>query len=163
MSRLNRELSAGWQQDPEYLLRVKAACCLGTYAYLAAGALAVNTAMAHQIGAICDVPHGVANAILLPHTIRFNAVAGASQLQLVAKAFELDPDRSAEHVAAAIADRVASLCAGLEIPSRLRDVGVSPDQFEAIALATLGDHLLSGNPTPVHGPEAIVGILERAW
>ncbi len=161
---LHRELATGWSQDPQFLLRIKAACALGSHAMVAAGSLGVNTAIAHHVGAVCDAPHGDANAILLPHTIRFNAVEGAKQLRAIAEALSITTDgRSAEGVASAVADEIDRMCVDLGLPRRLRDVGVGRDDLETIAVATLGDRGLRTNPRPVHGRDEVLGILEHAW
>ncbi len=159
---LHGELSTGWRDDPLYLLRMKAACCLASHASKTAGSMAINTAIAHQVGAICDVAHGDANAILLPHTIRFNARAGAEALHLIAGAMGLADHGTRDPVPARVADRIAWLCSKLGIPARLRDVGVAREQLGAIATATMGDRSVRTNPRPVD--RADVGeILERAW
>ena len=64
-------------RDIEDLLQTKTAACMASLA--AVGGLGLNTAIAHHVGALYDVPHGEANAILLPHTMRFNLEASADR------------------------------------------------------------------------------------
>ncbi len=161
---LHRELSQGWSQDPHFLLRVKAACALASHAMVASGSLGVNTAIAHHVGAVADAPHGDANAILLPHTIRFNAEDGADRLRVIADALSISVDgKSAADVGSAVAEEIDRMCVALGLPRRLRDVGVRREDLETIAVATLGDRGLRTNPRPVHGRDEILGILEQAW
>ena len=64
----------------ECLLQTKTAASLASLAGV--GGLGLNTATAHHVGGIFDVPHGEANAILLPHTMRYNAEACADRLEV---------------------------------------------------------------------------------
>src|SRR4029078_3804103 len=70
---LHPHLRSGWSDRVEVLLRIKGACVLASMGQPAmgtgSGKLGVNSAIAHQLGAICNLPHGEVNAILLPHTI----------------------------------------------------------------------------------------------
>ncbi len=158
-----RALEGGWKDDPASLLRIKAASCLAGHAGVVVGSPALNSAIAHQIGAVHHVSHGEANAIMLPHTIRFNAPATADRLRLVAGAFGLadhgDPDR----LAASVAAHVRSWCADLMLPLRLRDVGVPKDGLEQLAEATMSDPALMTNPRRVDDVDVVTALLEAAW
>ncbi len=147
--------------DIDAMLQVKTASCM---TMLARPGLGLNTGIAHQLGGLYDVPHGEANSILLPHTMRFNAGACAARLALVAQAMGIDTRTMDDHTAAlAAADGVASLCRSLGLPMTLRDVGVPADGLEAIASATLRDRSLATNPKPVHDAGPIMSVLQAAW
>jgi alcohol dehydrogenase class IV len=152
-----------WRQDPSYLLAVKAACVVAGLARVATGSLGVNTAIAHHVGAIFDVPHGDANAILLPHTLRFNSPAASQGLALVADA--LGDAQAPAGIASGefVAQRVVEVCVRLGLQTRLRDVGVPAEGLTIIAEATLGDPGLSSNPEPIKSREQIEEILRLAW
>jgi len=147
--------------DIEALLQVKTAACM---TMLARPGLGLNTATAHQVGGLYDVPHGEANAILLPHTMRFNTDACADRLALVAEAMGIDT-RSMDHETAALAaaDGVAELCRKLDFPMTLREAGVPHEGLELIASATLHDRSLATNPKPVYDAGPIMSILHAAW
>jgi alcohol dehydrogenase class IV len=78
--------------------------------------------MAHPLSAYCDVQHGLANAILLPRVLAFNAPTCEAQLARVAEALGQRPE------AQAAIDAIWELSNDVCIPQRLSDVGVS-DEF----------------------------------
>jgi len=148
-------------RDIDCLLQAKTAACM---VMLARPGLGLNTATAHHVGGLYDVPHGEANAILLPHTMRFNLDACAGRQVLIAQAMGIDTSGLTDQEAGlAAADGVARLCRSLELPERLRDVGVPEDGLEFIAAATLHDPGLATNPKPVHDAGPIMSVLRDAW
>ncbi|MCH7737757.1 MAG: iron-containing alcohol dehydrogenase [Chloroflexi bacterium] len=143
------------------LLNTKTAASMAT---MAGGSLGLNTAMAHHVGGLFDVPHGEANAIMLPHTMRFNAEASADRQALIAQALGVDTAGMADDDAAqAAADAVEDLRVSLGLPGRLRDVGVPEEGLELIAAATLKDRSLATNPTPVTDAGPIMSVLRSSW
>ena len=144
------------------LLNTKTAACMASLAGV--GGLGLNTATAHHVGGIFDVPHGEANAILLPHTMRYNAEACADRLALIADAMGIDTSgMSDDEAAQAAADGVETLRRSLGLPERLRDVGVPEEGLELIASATLHDRALATNPRPVSDAGPIMTVLREAW
>ena len=144
------------------LLNTKTAACMASLGNL--GGLGLNTAIAHHVGGIFDVPHGEANAILLPHTMRYNAEACADRLALIADAMGIDTGgMSDDEAAQAAADGVESLRRSLGLPDRLRDVNVPEEGLELIASATLHDRALATNPRPVSDARPIMTVLRKAW
>ena len=131
---------------------------------LARPGLGLNTAIAHQLGGLYDVPHGEANSVLLPHTMRFNMDSCASRLAMVAQAMGIETgNMTDEDAALAAADGVAQLCRSLDLPETLRDVGVPEEGLELIASATLHDRGLATNPKPVYDAGPIMTVLRAAW
>ena len=146
----------------ESLLLIKTAASMASLGNT--GGLGLNTATAHHVGGIFDVPHGEANAILLPHTMRYNAEACPDRLALIADAMGVDIfGMTDEEAALAAADGVESLRRSLGLPARLRDVGVPEEGLELIASATLHDRALATNPRPVHDAGPIMTVLRQAW
>ena len=144
------------------LLHIKTAACMASLANV--GGLGLNTATAHHVGGLYNVPHGEANAILLPHTMRFNLEASAERQALIAEAMGINTTGMTPHAAGlAAADAVAQLCQQLGLPSRLRDVDVPQEGLEAIAAATLHDRALATNPKPIADAEPILRVLREAW
>jgi len=147
--------------DVDSLLNAKTASCI---VMLARPGLGLNTAIAHQLGGLYDVPHGEANSVLLPHTMRFNMDACAPRLAMVAETMGIKTGgMTDEDAPLAAADGVAQLCRDLELPETLRDVGVPEEALELIAAATLHDRGLATNPKPVYDASPIMSVLRAAW
>ena len=148
--------------DVERLLLIKTAASMASLGNT--GGLGLNTAIAHHVGGIFDVPHGEANAIMLPHSMRYNAEACADRLALIADAMGIDISGMTDDEAAhAAADGVESLRRSLGLPDRLRDVGVPEEGLELIASATLHDRALATNPRPVNDAGPIMTVLRDSW
>jgi alcohol dehydrogenase class IV len=106
-------------------------------------------AMSHPCGAHFGVPHGVANAINLPHVIRFNAAGGsdiADRYRDVNELFGVEVGGSDEAVGDALASHVAGLVEKLGLPTRLSEVGVPEDGIPALVEGAMGDGTTLMNP-----------------
>jgi alcohol dehydrogenase len=148
--------------DIDTLLATKTACAMASLASF--GGLGLNTATCHHVGGLYDVPHGEANAILLPHTMRYNLDACADRQRLIAEAIGVaSSTMTDEEAGLAAADAVDGLCRELELPRTLREVGVPEDGLEYIATATLQDRSLSTNPKPVVDAGPIMEVLRAAY
>ncbi len=148
--------------DIDTLLTTKTACAMASLASF--GGLGLNTATCHHVGGLYDVPHGEANAILLPHTMRYNLDACADRQRLIAEAIGVARSTMTDEEAGlAAADAVDELCRDLELPRTLREVGVPEDGLEYIATATLQDRSLSTNPKPVVDAGPIIEVLQAAY
>ena len=104
-------------------------------------------AMAHQLGGYYDLPHGVCNAVLLPHVQTFNANVCAQRLTDVAHALGADvrglsPEEGAQAAIAAI----RTLAKDVEIPAGLRDLGAKLDDIPILATNALKDACGFTNP-----------------
>jgi alcohol dehydrogenase class IV len=112
--------------------------------------LGATHAIAHQIGGALDLPHGLLNAILMPHVMRFNAETHAERYVDVARALGVDTDGLDAGTAAERAiERVEGLSRTLGIPAGLREIGVDPADFETFAAHALRDAYIATNPRPV--------------
>ena len=148
--------------DIDTLLSTKTACAMASLASF--GGLGLNTATCHHVGGIYGVPHGEANAILLPHTMRYNLDASANRQRLIAEAIGVaSSGMTDEEAGLAAADAVDGLCRELELPRTLREVDVPEDGLEYIAAATLHDRSLSTNPKPVTDAGPIMAVLRAAY
>ena len=148
-----------WEMDR--LLSTKTAAAMASLGNVGGG---INTATAHHVGGLFDVPHGDANAIMLPHSMRFNANASADRQALIAQAMGIDT-RGMSDIEAALsaAEAVEDLRNSSELPGRLRDVGVPEEGLELIAAATLKDRSLATNPKPVSDAAPIMQVLRDSW
>ena len=139
------------------------------YAQLLAG-MAFNNAslgyvhaMAHQLGGFYDLPHGVCNAVLLPHVQRFNSQVAAGRLKDVAAAMGIDvqgmnDDEGAKACIAAI----EALAKEVGIPAGLKDLKVKEEDFAELATNAMKDACGLTNPIqPTH--EQVVGIFAAAY
>jgi alcohol dehydrogenase len=97
-------------------------------------------AMAHPLGGYFDVPHGVANAVLLPTVLEFNALADTGRYQTIYEAIT-GGDGGAAFTPQTLVDEVRRLTAALGIPQTLSEVGVTAELIPAMAV----DAMKSGN------------------
>jgi alcohol dehydrogenase class IV len=118
-------------------------------------------ALAYPIGGRFGVPHGLSNALVLPHVMRFNASAcGALYAELAPDAF---PNLDGRASAAAFADALAALGARVGLPPRLRDVGIPREAVPMMAEDAMHQtRLLVNNPRPLARDDARA-IYEAAW
>ena len=144
------------------LLTTKTACAMASLASF--GGMGLNTAACHHVGGLYGVPHGEANGILLPHTMRYNLDACADRQRLIAEAIGVaNSSMTDEEAGLAAADAVDGLCRELGLPRTLREAGVPEEGLEYIAAATLHDRSLSTNPKPVRDAGPIMEVLRAAY
>ena len=161
ISMLVQNLPECSQLEMDCLLNTKTAAAMASLGSVGGG---INTATAHHVGGIFDVPHGEANAIMLPHSMRFNAQSSADRQAMIAQAMGVDTAGKSDYEAAlAAADAVEELRDSLGLPNRLRDVGVPEEGLVLIAAATLKDRSLATNPTPVTDAGPIMSVLRSSW
>lgn len=119
--------------------------------------------MAHPLGAFYNTPHGVANAILLPHVMRYNAAYCGGKFADIARAMgEKVEGRSEEEVRQAAVEAVCKLNRDVGIPPHLRDVGVRKEDIPALAQAAFDDVCTGGNPREASLAE-IIELYHSAW
>ncbi len=135
-----------------------------TGAYLAAFSIANATmglhhGVCHILGGRTGVAHGVLNAIVLPHVMRFNADAVPGAMSAIAGAMDAGarmPDTNAA------ARETFALLASLPVPKRLRDAGVPADELESIAREAAESPTVRSNPKPVSELQ-LLELLRGAW
>ncbi|MXO67102.1 iron-containing alcohol dehydrogenase [Altericroceibacterium endophyticum] len=120
----------------------------------------VNTAAVHALaypmGGEFHVPHGVANSLLLPHVIRFNAEEAPERYARVAHMLGVADSGDAARDAAAGIARIEDLSAGVGIDRRLRDVGISSNALPGMAAAAMTvQRLLQNNPREMNEEQAL--------
>ncbi len=112
--------------------------------------------LAHQLGGVYNLPHGVCNAILLPHVTRFNASACGEKLRDVAQAMGVDTTgMSTEEANIAAVDAIEKLSKAVGIPAGLAELGVKEEKLAEMADLALVDPCLPGNPRAVSKEDAI--------
>ena len=112
--------------------------------------LGVVHGMAHPLGAIFDIPHGVANALLLPTIMEFNAPAALPKYVEIAKAMNVYKEgMTQEEAATAAVDAVKALSIKVGIPQRLTDFGIKEEDLPRLAASAFTDVCTPGNPREV--------------
>ena len=90
--------------------------------------------MAHPLGAFYDIPHGVANALLLPYVMEFNMPAAKAKYRKIAGAMGVDTSKMSEDQAAqAAVDAVKALSVRINIPQKLSELGVKESDLGKLA------------------------------
>jgi alcohol dehydrogenase class IV len=115
-------------------------------------------ALAYPVGGIFHVPHGLSNALVLPHVLAFNAPAAARAYAELAPIIfpDLAPGIS-------LADAFRALSLRLGLPQRLRDVGIPRDAIPRLGEDAMKQtRLLVNNPRPLALADALA-IYEAAW
>ncbi|WP_311750564.1 L-threonine dehydrogenase [Proteus columbae] len=117
-------------------------------------------AMAHQLGGFYNLPHGVCNAVLLPHVQAYNIQAAAGRLKDIAQAMGVDVSAmSDEQGAKACIEEIRKMAKDVGIPAGLKDLGVKEEDFKTLAENALKDACAITNP--VQGSESDVIELFR--
>jgi alcohol dehydrogenase class IV len=160
-------------------------------AYLAATAIStakigLHHGLCHVLGGTAGVPHGIANSIMLPHVMRFNADVAASELAAVARVMglqgavqdgraEIDSELAAVarvmgltgggdiQSALGAAQAVYKLIGRIGLPQRLRDVGVAEADLPHLARTALKSQAVRNNPKPITDAAQTEAVLRAAW
>ena len=109
--------------------------------------LGIVHSMAHPLGALYDTPHGVANAILLPTVMEYNAPATGDKYRDIAKAMGVEgtEDMSIEEARKAAIDAVKQLSHDVGIPANLKEI-VKEEDIPFLAQSAYDDACRPGNP-----------------
>lgn len=109
--------------------------------------LGIVHSMAHPLGALYDTPHGVANAIILPTVMEYNAEATGEKYREIARAMGVEgvDDMTQEEYRRAAIDAVKQLSADVGIPADLKDI-VKPEDIPFLAQSAYDDACRPGNP-----------------
>ena len=106
--------------------------------------------MAHPLGARFDIPHGVANALLLPVVMEFNMPSSIIKYGRIAKAMGVDTTgMSDEEAAMAAVEAVKQLSLDLGIPQSLREIDIPWEALPQLANDAINDVCTGGNPQPI--------------
>ena len=125
--------------------------------------LGIVHSMAHSLGAFFDTPHGVANALLLPHVLKFNGQVCPELFRNMGKAIGLDMNNTSDEEAVnKVVEAVKSLSIKLGIPQTLREIGIPEEMLPALANQAINDPCTPGNPRDVT-VEDIIAIYKEAY
>ncbi len=126
--------------------------------------LGVVHGMAHPLSAFYNTPHGIANAVLLPYVMEFNAPNTGTKFREIARAMgvkKVDEMKQAEYREAAI-KAVKKLSKDVGIPKTLKEIGVKKEDLEALAEAAMADVCTGGNPRPCT-KELVLKVYQKAY
>ncbi|HEY4567454.1 MAG TPA: iron-containing alcohol dehydrogenase [Savagea sp.] len=120
-------------------------------------------AMAHQLGGLYDIPHGVANAVLLPHVEEYNIISNPQKFADIAEFMgENIEGLSVREAANKAIEAIRQLSEDVNIPSSMRELGVKEEDFELMAELALQDGNAISNP--IQGrKEDIINIFKAAY
>lgn len=121
-------------------------------------------ALAYPLGGHYHIPHGLSNALVLPHVLRFNAVtAPGAYAEMAPHAFPKLAALEGQERAAAFAERLAALSRDCGLPQRLRDMKIEADALPMLARDAMNQtRLLVNNPRPVAESDALA-IYQAAY
>ncbi|MBQ3805894.1 MAG: lactaldehyde reductase [Prevotella sp.] len=112
--------------------------------------------MAHPMGSLHDIPHGVANALLLPTIMEFNMPKCVEKFGIIAKTMGVNTDgMTAEQAAQAAVDAVKALSIRVGIPQTLTELGIKESDIPALAAQAIADVCTPGNPRDVTEAEIV--------
>lgn len=119
--------------------------------------------MAHPLGAFYDIPHGVANALLLPYVMQYNMESSLVKFGDVARAMGVDTaGMGTRQAAQAAVDAVRALAVRVGIPQRLSSLGVREEDLPRLAASALADVCTPGNPRDTSAEE-ILALYREAF
>lgn len=106
--------------------------------------------MAHPLGSLFDIPHGVANALLLPTIMEWNMPACLDKYPAIAEAMGVDiSDMTREEAAQAACDAVKALSIKVGIPQHLSEIGIKESDIDTLSEQAIADVCTPGNPRDV--------------
>jgi alcohol dehydrogenase class IV len=118
--------------------------------------------LGHAVSARFHVDNGIANAIVLPHVLRFNEEAARAGLDKLG--ISLNAPVSEGHSALVEVCRwIEGLLDALGLPRRLRDIGVTRESLPELAAISMEDWFVRDNPRPVRGAAELEQVLRDAW
>ncbi len=124
---------------------------------------ALHHSICHKLGPAMGLTHGLTNAIMLPHVLRFNLPAAREEIGEIGRLIEdAGVGVSARTPEEAIA-AIEALARRAGLPARLRDVNVSREKLQTLVPVILKEPGLAFNPRPVESAAQVEAVLESTW
>lgn len=126
--------------------------------------LGIVHSMAHALGAFYDTPHGLANALLLPYVMEYNAPATGEKYREIARALGVKyvDDMTCDEYRHAAVNAVTILSKNIGIPQKLNEIGVKEEDIPKLAKTAFKDGCTPGNPRKT-SEEEIISIYKKAF
>jgi len=129
---------------------------------LASVSMGLHHGLCHVLGGAANVPHGIANGIILPHAIRFNV--DATQLILAADSMGIAVNgHHSTEVIEGLRQNIYELIRQMNLPQRLREVGVSESDLPRLAEIAFHNRTVQNNPRPITDVTQLESLLREAW
>lgn len=126
--------------------------------------MGLHHGLCHVLGGTANIPHGIANSILLPHAIRFNAPVTATQLLPVAAEMEIPVHGIKPLVAIeAMVQKLFHFIGQMHLPQHLRDTGLPESALPGLAELAFENRTVQNNPKPITNQLQIAELLYDAW
>lgn len=123
--------------------------------------LGIVHSMAHSLGAYFDTPHGLANALLLPHVLKWNGVVCPDRYRDMGREFGFDMDNLTDEEAIdKVVKAVRDLAISVGIPQTLKEIGIPKDSLKTLAHQAINDICTGGNPREVTEEDILALYLE---
>ncbi|MFC1877589.1 iron-containing alcohol dehydrogenase [Thermodesulfobacteriota bacterium] len=121
-------------------------------------------AMAHSLGAICRIPHGLANGIILPHVMAYNLEEIPSLTADIAEALGTDiSGMNPMEAGNAGIDKMTELSRSIDLPQRLKDTGIHEAQLKECAELSISDGSIIYNARMIFDPDEVWRIYKKAY
>ena len=118
--------------------------------------LGIVHSMAHQLGAVYDTPHGIANAMLLPTVMKFNGEVCYERFRDILKELGYPAEKyTKEEIIKTFVDKIEELSEKVGITTKISDYGAKEEDFEMLADKAMEDPCKPGNPRTVSKKEFI--------
>lgn len=125
--------------------------------------LGIVHSMAHQLGAVYDTPHGLANAILLPYVMRYNGALCSDRFADILRVLGISTENMTKNeIIATFINKIKELSASVGITQKLSDVGVRKEDIPMLAKKAMKDPCKPGNPRDP-SVEDIIEIFKTAY
>lgn len=150
------------EKDPEAINNMGIAQYIAGMGFSNVG-LGIVHSMAHQLGAIYDTPHGVANALLLPYVMKYNGEVCSDKYREIGTAIGLEMNGlTKEEVIEKLVNTVRELGVKVGCPTKLREVGAKEEDLQMLSEKALVDPCTGGNPRDTN-VEEILEIYKEAF
>jgi alcohol dehydrogenase class IV len=117
------------------------------------GTMGIHHGLSQLVGGRTGIPHGLANAIVLPHAVRYNQPAVPDAVERIGRAIGADAD---------LADAITALVRRMGLPTKLSECGVTEDDLDAVARLSQANFNVQANPRPVSEDDART-VLQAAF
>ena len=121
-------------------------------------------AMAHSLGAVCGIAHGLANGLLLPHVMKYNLEEVPELLADIAGAMGADiAGMDSLNAGKTAVDEMQRLAKKIGLSQRLRDLGVEVDTLKECSELSMSDGSIIYNPKIIMDAEEVFAVYEEAY
>lgn len=125
--------------------------------------LGIVHSMAHQLGAVYDTPHGIANALLLPYVMKYNGEVCETRFREILSVLDVNTSNmDKQEVINTMVDKITKLSMALGIPQKLSEIRVKEEDIQMLAEKAFGDICTGGNPRETSAKE-IEEIYKEAY